>query len=297
MCTHDSICYSILLHSVRHHSQSWCNTGCVAQQCQAHGGSGILQMILKKHVATHVLIWDGLSPGAFGGFLSNEATQHFNKHFSVRHSPFRACERAYSRVNTVMHKAHFPEHPAYDEFQTPAPMQATWRRRSSLGACNGAVLLANGACRISLTLPDGPTSSLATWCAACAQLPQGSCHTPFRRLPHCGAFLASLSKAAKCALRSSCVRCLGSAQPDVIPKRLSPSCALCSHAPFSHADTACVTEVESCLKVPWTQDGLANAWRTPTLRRPAICERPRGINKAFIEDYENHPCNFLDKGW
>ena len=66
---------------------------------------------------------------------------------------------------------------------------------------------------------------------------------------------------------------------------------------LNHADTACVTEVESCLKVPWTQDGLANAWRTPTLRRPAICERPQGINEVFIEDYENHPCRFLNKSW
>ena len=68
-----------------------CRTAILA----ADGSSGILQMILRKHVATHVLIWDGLSPGTFGGFLSNEATQHFNKHFSVRRSPFRACERAY----------------------------------------------------------------------------------------------------------------------------------------------------------------------------------------------------------
>ena len=44
-------------------------------------------MILREHVATHVPLWDGLSPGTFGGFLSSEATLHFNKHFSVRHSP------------------------------------------------------------------------------------------------------------------------------------------------------------------------------------------------------------------
>ncbi|CAL5220947.1 g3049 [Coccomyxa viridis] len=51
------------------------------------------------------------------------------------------------------------------------------------------------------------------------------------------------------------------------------------------------------MQVPWTQDGLANAWRTPTLRRPAICEMLQGINKEFARDYENHPCNFLKKGW
>ena len=51
------------------------------------------------------------------------------------------------------------------------------------------------------------------------------------------------------------------------------------------------------VQVPWTQDGLANAWRTPTLRRPAICEMLKGINKEFARDCENHPCNFLKKGW
>ena len=146
-------------------------------------------MILRKHVATHVLIWDGLSPGTFGGFLSNEATLHFNKYFSVRHSPLSACERASFQRGHSHARGRPPEH---DQYEIPAPMQATWRRRSSLAACNGAVLLGNGACRISLTSPDGPTSSLATWCAACAQLPQGSCHTPVRHLPHCGTFLALL---------------------------------------------------------------------------------------------------------
>lgn len=51
------------------------------------------------------------------------------------------------------------------------------------------------------------------------------------------------------------------------------------------------------MQVPWTQDGLANAWRTPTLRRQAICERLEGENTAFVEQYKNHPCNFLEKGW
>ena len=50
------------------------------------------------------------------------------------------------------------------------------------------------------------------------------------------------------------------------------------------------------MQVPWTQDGLANEWRTPTLRRPSTCEKLVGINKEFA-DYENHPCSFLKTDW
>ena len=78
---------------------------------------------------------------------------------------------------------------------------------------------------------------------------------------------------------------------------------LCSDDPLKIARDAPPHQVQQCrcctvtMQVTWTQDGLANAWRTPTLRRPAVCEMLQGINKEFARDYENHPCNFLKKGW